>query len=183
MKSFVSKKMDKFSRNSLIGGVVATVITSTGMILMGHVSGLEAKDLIISSLPRLNTFFNTVVLASATILTLLLTITNISHGSKSTLKKTYYIRILKIAKLDATVFIVSVITFLLMNNPLTEAESINTSYYSYLYYVWSSISSIVCGAIVAVIIMLYYTITTLISIVGLNKEDHPLLHNEEPEEA
>jgi hypothetical protein len=182
MKLFNTMNIDKFDRVAFIGGLLATIITSTGMFLMGHISGLEAKDLITSSLPRLNTFFNTVVLGSATILTLLLTLTNISSGSKSTLKETYYKRILKIAKLDASVFIVSVITFLLMNNPLIEADSIDMKYYSYLYYVWSSISSIVCGAIVAVIIMLYYTITTLISIVGLKVEDHPVLQNEDEDE-
>ena len=69
-----------------------------------------------------------------------------------------------------------------MNNPLIEADSIDMKYYSYLYYVWSSISSIVCGAIVAVIIMLYYTITTLISIVGLKVEDHPVLQKEDEDE-
>ena len=142
----------------IIVGVTSALLTSVGMLVLDHISGLKAKELIENSLPRMNTFFNTVVLASGTILTLLLIITNISYGSKTTLKKKFYHRFIAIARLDALVFIVSVITFLLMNNPLTKAEGIAIEVYKYLYYGLSITSSLVCGAIVAVIIMLYEAI-------------------------
>lgn len=171
--------MQAYKKRVIIGGCLATLITSIGMLILDHISGLEAKDLIKSSLPRMNTFFNTIVLASGTILTLLLTITNISYGSQTTLKKDFYHRFLHVAKLDALVFIVSVITFLLINNPLTEADDINIKIYTYLYYSLSITSSLVCGAIVAVIIMLYEAITTLIKIIGLGIEDHPLINEED----
>ena len=64
-------------KRTIFGGIAATLITSVGMLLLDHISGLKAKELIENSLPRMNTFFNTIVLASGTILTLLLTITNI----------------------------------------------------------------------------------------------------------
>ncbi|SHI73207.1 hypothetical protein SAMN04488096_10424 [Mesonia phycicola] len=170
--------MKTYKKRVIIGGCLATLITSVGMLVLDHISGLEAKELIKSSLPRMNTFFNTIVLASGTILTLLLTITNISYGSQTTLKKDFYHRFIHVAKLDALVFIISVITFLLINNPLTQADNIHIKVYTYLYYSLSIISSLVCGAIVAVIIMLYEAITTLIKIIGLGVEDHPLINQE-----
>ena len=169
-------------KRTIFGGIAATLITSVGMLLLDHISGLKAKELIENSLPRMNTFFNTIVLASGTILTLLLTITNISYGSNTTLKKEFYHRFIAVARLDALVFIISVITFLLINNPLTKAEGIDVKVYTYLYYSLSITSSLVCGAIVAVIIMLYEAINTLIKIIGLNKQDHPLIHSDHKDE-
>ncbi len=71
---------------------------------------------------------------------------------------------------------------MLINNPLTKAEGIDVKVYTYLYYSLSITSSLVCGAIVAVIIMLYEAITKLIKIIGLNKQDHPLIHSDHKDE-
>ena len=78
---------------------------------MGNISGYEAKKLITSSLPGINMLCNTIVLASATILALLLTLLGISSGSKSKLKREHYTQVMAIAKLDTVLFVIAIILF------------------------------------------------------------------------
>jgi hypothetical protein len=104
-----------------------------GTFLLGRLSGYEAKVLIENSLDGLNTLCNTIALASATILALLLTLLGLSSGSKSKLKKRHYHDVLQIARLDTTVFIASLISFLVLNLPITEGDSVPENWFSTVY--------------------------------------------------
>lgn len=95
-----------------------------GSVLLGSLSGYEAKILIKNSLSGLNVLCNTIVLASATILALLLTLLGLSSTSNSKLKKGHYIHIMQIARVDTVVFIVSLLSFLIFNLPITESENV-----------------------------------------------------------
>ncbi len=163
-----------YTKRAILGGVLAAVFTGLGTFLLGNLSGYEAKQLIESSLPGVNTFFNTVVLASATILALLLTLMSISSASKSKLKEEHYIYVLKIARLVTIVFITSITSFLLLNLPITESDDVPNNWFRYIYYISIALASLHCGAIIAVVMMLYSTIGNIIKIVGLKEADHPL---------
>lgn len=153
------------------------LIILMGTILLGRLSGYEAKVLIKSSLDGMNTLCNTLALASATILALLLTLLGLSSTSKSKLKKDHYHQVLQIAKLDTAVFIASVITFLLFNLPITESDNVPTNWFSTLYYFSLGISSILSAALIVVVLMLYNTVVNIIKIVGLGMTDHHLVEN------
>ncbi len=126
-------------------------------------------------MPGINRLCNTVVLASATILALLLTSLGISSGSKSKLKKDHYLQVAMIAKYDAALFVIAILIFQLTNIPLTEAENFPNNWFVYLYWVNLFFSSFLTGSIVAVILMLYSTVRNIIDIVGLKVKDHPLI--------
>ncbi|MEH6408644.1 MAG: hypothetical protein V7767_15310 [Leeuwenhoekiella sp.] len=172
-------KLTKYDRRALIGGIIATVITGAGAFLLGHISGYEAKDLIKSSLPGINTLCNTIVLASATILALLLTLLSISSTIESRLKDVHYMQVLRIAKIDTTVFVVSLITFQVFNIPITEADNVPNSWFSVIYYITLGLSALLSGGLISVVLMLYNTVENIIKIVGLKVKDHPLLYTEE----
>ncbi|WP_010182375.1 hypothetical protein [Aquimarina agarilytica] len=174
-------KLEKYHKQALIIGVFAAFISSLGTLALGNLSGYEAKELIKSSLPGINVLCNTIVLASATILALLLTLLGLSSSSTNKLKKSHYYHVLAIAKLDTIVFVVSMLVFQLLNIPITESESVPNSWFKIVYYISLISASILSGSLISVVIMLYTAVRNIITIVGLGKEDHPLIHTNEKE--
>ena len=174
MKSFF-----KDNKKAIFGGLIATIFTGLGVFLLGKVSGYEAKRLLDMSHSGLNMLCNTIILASATILTLLLTLLGISTSSKSKLKKDHYNQVLDIAKIDTVLLVVALIMFQFFNIPITEAENLEVHWFSPIYWFTLSISSLLSGSMITVILMLYSTVADIIHIVGLKNEDHQLVMNEE----
>lgn len=168
-------KFNMFTKRAIAGGVIAMFVFGIGNFILGEVSGYEAKELIKQSIAGINTLCNTIVLASATILALLLTVLSLSSGTDSKLKEDYYQYIMKIAKVDTGVFIAALGTFLLFNLPITEAENVPSSWYTWLYYASLAMTTIVASALIVVILMLYSSVVSIIKIVGLGQEDHPLM--------
>jgi len=166
------------NKRSIYGGAVATIFTGLGVFLLGNLSGYEAKQLIASSLPGVNMLCNTIILGSATILALLLTVLGVSSGSKSKLKKAHYRQVLLIAKMDTIVFVVALVLFQFFNIPITEADNVEITWYKTIYWATLILSSIISGMMITVILMLYSTITNIIHIVGL-EEDHYLISKDE----
>jgi hypothetical protein len=167
-------KTTRYTRRSILGGVISLFIIFLGTLLLGELSGYEAKALIKKSLAGINTLCNTIALASATILALLLTVLSISSNSKSKLKKDHYLHVLQIAKLDTAVFIASVMSFLLLNLPITESDAVPNNWFNFIYYMSLAISSILASGLIVVVLMLYNSIVSIIKIIGLGMQDHPL---------
>lgn len=171
-------KLSRYTKRAITGGVISMTIMLLGTFLLGELSGYEAKSLIKNSVTGVNTLCNTIALASATILALLLTILGVSSGSKSKLKEDHYKHILQIARLDTIVFISALISFLIFNLPVTESETVPDEWYDILYYTTLGISSILSAAIIVVVLMLYNTLSSIIKIVGLELTDHPLVETD-----
>jgi len=169
------------NKNAIYGGTLATLFTGMGIFLLGNISGYEAKNLLKVSLSGLTILCNTIVLASATILALLLTLLSVSFGSDNNLKKKHYYQILNIAKFDVILFIAALIIFQFFNIPILEANNVPISWYNKIYWTTLASTSIISGMMITVILMLYNAVTNLIAIIGLNA-NHPLLYNEEDEE-
>lgn len=168
----------KNNKNPIYGGLLATLLTGLGIFLLGNLSGYEAKHLLKVSLSGLNMLCNTIVLASATILALLLTLLSVSHGFQDTLKKKHYQQVLSIAKFDVILFIASLILFQFFNIPITETDNVPMDWFEIIYWCTLASTSIISGMMITVILMLYNAVTTLIAIIGLEK-DHPMLFKEE----
>lgn len=156
-------------------------VIGLGSYLLGELSGYEAKVLIKNSLGGINTLCNTIALASATILALLLTLLALSSNSKSKLKKDHYQHVLQIARLDTIVFIAAIMSFLLFNLPITESDNVPPNWFSTVYYISLAISSILSAALIVVVLMLYNTVVNIIKIVGLGQKDHPLAQSDDAE--
>ncbi|MBU2929425.1 hypothetical protein [Winogradskyella psychrotolerans] len=167
----------KENKNAIYGGLIATIFTGTGIFMLGNVSGYEAKHLLKESLNGLNMLCNTIVLASATIMALLLTLLSVSFGSDMTLKKLHYQQVLNIAKFNVILFIAALILFQFFNIPIIESDNVPMNWYSVIYWITLASTSIISGMMITVILMLYRAITNLIAIIGLGK-DHPMLSNE-----
>lgn len=182
MNNFITQ-----NKRSIYGGLAAAVFTGLGAFLLGDISGYEAKSLITSSLSGINMLCNTIILASATILALLLTLLGISTGTKSKIEKSHYKQVLNIAKFDTVLFVGALTLFQLFNIPITESESLPTSWFAYIYWATLFCSSVLSGLMVTVILLLYTTVTNIIAIVGLGKDHHLITEdtgeNEEVDEG
>lgn len=174
-------ELNRYTRRAFMGGLICMIVILISTILLGKLSGYEAKILIKSSLDGINTLCNTIALASATILALLLTLLGLSSTAKSDLKKEYYREVLTIAKLDTIVFVAAVITFLLFNLPITESSNVPDHWFSTLYYISLGISSILSSALIVVVLLLYNTVVNIITIVGLGRKNHPLVREKNNE--
>ena len=175
-------KLTHYNKRALYGGLFAALVTGTGAFLLGNISGYEARELLASSLPGINTLCNTIALASATILALLLTLLSISSGSQSKLKREHYEHVMRIARMDTVVFVVSLVTFQVLNIPFSEAEGVSGMWYITLYYVSLGVSSLLCGALISVVLMLYNAVVNIIKVVGLGETDNPLVNDDTSEE-
>lgn len=173
MKRFLKK-----NKRAIFGGLVTFAIITLGMTVLGNISGYEAKKLLSASLSGINMLCNTIVLASATILALLLTLLGISSGTESKLKDGHYLEVLSIAKIDTMLFIVTLIMFQIFNIPITESNEVPTGWFDVIYWATLILSSLLSGAMVVVILMLYNTVKNIILIVGL-KQDHELIYKED----
>ncbi|REL37687.1 hypothetical protein DYD21_07840 [Rhodohalobacter sp. SW132] len=166
----------------LYGGILTAVFTGVAAFLLGNLSGYEAMQMIEIAIPRISMLLNTIILASATILALILTLLGISTGSESKLKKTHYHQVLSLAKFVTFNFVVALIFFQLFNIPITESDAVPTAWYSIVYWFALISSSMLSGLMVAVILMLFSTVQNIICIVGLG-QDHKLIYTEEEEEG
>lgn len=101
-----------------------------------------------------------------------------STASESRLKDDHYKQVLRIARIDTSVFIVALICFQLFNIPITETDTVPASWYTIIYYSTLGMSALLSGALISVAIMLYNAVVYIIKIVGLGEKDNSLLHQE-----
>lgn len=175
--------MNPILKRAIVGGVVSTIVMGTGTFILGQVSGYKALDLLKNSMSGINMLCNTVILGSTTILALMLTLLGLSRSSESKLTDRHYKDVLMIAKIDTIVLVSAVITFLMLNLPISESEEVSASWFETIYYISLGMAALLGGGFIAVVMMLYGTVTNVILIVGLNVKDHPLISTEDAEEA
>lgn len=169
-------------KRAILGGAISAVIMWVGTFILGEVSGYEAKALLSSSLSGVNMLCNTIILGSSTILALMLTLISLSRSAESRLSKAHYAHVLMVARTDTILIIATVITFLLLNLPITESKQLPASWFSIIYYVSLGMAAILGGAFITVITLLYGTIENVIQIIGFRRTDHPLVEKDDDEE-
>ena len=172
-------KLSRYTKRAIGGGLFSLFFIFLSSWLLGTLSGYEAKVLIKNSLSGLNVLCNTIVLASATILALLLTLLGLSSTSNSKLMESHYRHVMQIARVDTVVFIMSLLSFLIFNLPITESENVPANWFTIIYYVSLGISAVLSASLIVVVLMLYNTVINIIKIVGLGQEDHPLTIGED----
>lgn len=167
------------SSGPAIGGGLAFVVILLGLFTVGSVSGFEARSLLSSMLPTARFLYSAVITASATILALMLTLLSLSYNSQSTLRPVHYNRVKQIALVDTVTFVTAIAFLLVLVVPLRETDNVPASVYQVYFYVALVGAAILGGLVVSIVLMLYTTVRDMIAIVGLGKEDHPLIETDE----
>ena len=171
--------MSLIVKRAFVGGAVSALIMGAGTFILGEVSGYEARALLSSSLSGINVLCNTVILGASTILALMLTLLGLSTTAKSKLSNAHYQHVLMVARTDTILIVIAVVTFLLLNLPITESKELPASWFSAIYYISLAMAAILGGMFIAVVTMLYGTIANVIEIVGFKVKDHPLIEKDD----
>lgn len=165
-------------RRALVGGLLAALVTAGGAWAVGHLSNAEARLLMEAALPRMQSLAGTVLLASATILALMLTVLGISRSTETSLKAEHYRRVRRIAFLDAAVFVFAMVVSLILNVPLVESEKVTPRWYNAIYYAALGGASLMGGALISVVLMIYQTVRNVIEVVEPDVEDPAIVASE-----
>ncbi len=165
-------------RKALLGGALAVLIAIVGSTLVGNLYGAEGRLLLEAMLPTTRFLCSAMMTATATILALMLTILSLSSSSSNQIHASHYKRIQQIALLDMLAFVGATFLLLVLNIPLEESDSLSTEWYNTSYYVILVSSSVLGGMLIAIVMMLHAAIRDMISVVGLQNEDHPLYQEE-----
>lgn len=173
------------TQRAFIGGGLAAVITLTGALIVGRASGYEAYRLLEVSLQTTRSFCGTVTLATGNILALMLTIISLTAKSDIDLTWTHYERVEEIAWFDTITFVGAILIYLLLNMPISETEpsSDPTKWIAYFYYATLILASILGGAVITVILMLFNAVKDIIHILSPIEEQTPtnLIQTDEEE--
>lgn len=110
------------------------------------------------------------MLSLITVLALILTLLGLSSSAETKLKWVHYQRIKQIALVDMITFIAAVLFYLLLNVPIQETDSGTLGWFYGLYYAALIISSLLAGAVITVVLMLYNAVRNIIYAIGPEKE-------------
>lgn len=163
---------------ALIGGMVGAVVVFLASYISGRVTGLEALAMLEAMRPTTRFLCSAVMTASATILALMLTLLSLSFGAQYELQSVHYRRVRQIAWIDSVGFISATIFLLLLNVPIGGADNVPASWFSAIYYVSLTLSSLLGGLLIAVILMLYNTLQKLIQVIDPEVDEGDLTRNE-----
>jgi hypothetical protein len=150
-------------KHPIIGGIVSAIVLGLTAFFFGETSGFNARELLVTSLPRLLLLCFVIILGSISILGLMLGLLRINFSKESALRHRYCSFLLYTQKLNTILIITAIIILLLVNLPFTQTKIIPDSWYIYIYYSILVIASIMGGGFVTLISMIYKTISEVIN--------------------
>ncbi len=181
MDAITTEELKVDTRRVALAGGLAAAAALAGAWIVGEASGLEARRLLEATLSSTRSFCGTVILALGNILALMLTLLGLSASADVKLKWSHYQRIKQIAWIDAAVLSGAVLFYLLLNVPLGESDQAAErpgTWFAALYYATLALSSLLGGALIAVVLMLYNAVRDLIRAIGPDeKVQSPLTKN------
>ncbi len=160
------KNLFSGSNWSFIGGGLAIALALSGNFLVGHIySGLEARRFIEAMLPTTQTLTFASITASSTILALMLTLISFTRKLENEFDMFFYRRIKNIGLLSCIALITSILLLLFLSVPVQESDKIPVTWYKIIYYTIISLSALISGLVVTIVLMLFNAISGLIDVV------------------
>lgn len=174
-QTFTLKNWKVDTRRALMGGGMAAAITLIGATVVGQASGYEAYRLLEVALSTTRSFCGTITLATGNILALMLTLIGLSANTDIDLAWAHYQRVEEIALADTITFVMAILIYLLLNVPISESEPTSdpTRWIAWFYYATLGLASILGGAVITVILMLFNTVRDLILVLSPSDEQTP----------
>ncbi len=151
-------------RGPLIGGAIAAGVAGVGIWGIGAGSGGEMKLLIEAMLPSTRFLCSSVMTATATILSLMLTMLGFTSATKQKLSPQFYGRVRNIALADAVVFVAATLLLLCISVPINESDKVPVNWFAGIYYFTLMASAVIGGALISIVLMLYSAVASIIAI-------------------
>jgi hypothetical protein len=146
-----------------MSGIVFALAIGITTFYFGEISSLKARELLVTSMPRLLVLCFIIILGSISILGLMMGFLRMDFPKKSKLRHKYCCHLIYIQKLDTILTITAIIILLLVNIPITQTKIIPDSWYIYIYYSILVIASIMGGGFLTLISMIFQTTSKIIN--------------------
>lgn len=150
-------------RRSLIGGGVAVVVAALSIFGVGSITSFEARILIDAVQPGIRFLTSAAVAAGTTALALMLTLIGLSFSTAIRFRPDHYRRIRYASMLTTVLIISSTLMLLFLAVPIEEADALGF-YYTTVYYTLVASSALIGGLVVALVLMLNYTVRSLAAV-------------------
>lgn len=163
------------ARAAAIAGVVVGGVVIGTQFLIGRIySGNEARDLVAAMSGPLSSLSSSIITGLGTILALMLTMLSLSSRFEKHLGRPFYRRIQLIALLSIIGMVISIVLLLILSSPI-QKENVQVANSGSLpvevtYYLLIGLTAIVAGLFVAIIVMLYNAVQTVIQVVRPGKQ-------------
>lgn len=166
---------------AVLGGGIASLIALTVFFGLQRVfQELSFYQLLAAMQRSSTTLCFAGITAASTIMPLMLTIFSFAKNSQRDFSQSFYRRIKWIALFCVIAFFSGVITLTLLSSPVENVGNVDPVWFAVIYYSVVSGLSLMVGILVAIIIMLYYSILHIIN--RLNPHVLRRLEREEEEE-
>ena len=166
------KKKFSLTKTALVGGIFTAGVTICGQWLIGMIySGFEARRLLETMIPTTRTLCFAIITASSTILALMLTLLSLTNQVDSDFDATFYRRVERVGLLSTITLITSILLLSFINMPLQESNDLPSSWFTTIYYLVIGFSAGIAGLLVAVVLLLFTTISGLIDVICPSPED------------
>lgn len=158
------------AKRALIGGVLAAGVALAGQWLVGQIySGAEALKLVNAMVPAARSVGSAVVTASGTILALMLTMLSLTNQASSNFDRIFYQRIQRIGLLSTIALATGILLLLFLSIPVQESNAVPTTWFSIVYYALMVLTAGLAGLLVAIVLMLFNAMTSLIKVISPDK--------------
>jgi len=175
-----SRRWNHDVARAIFGGVVAVAFGVVMFVLLGAASPFEARQLVEKMGGILPYAASAGIAGSTTVLALMLTAVGMARRAETTVRTTFYRRILWISRLSSGVFLACVGVLLALITPVTEIDG-DRSLVFVQFYVVAGLTAALAGLFLTLIMMLQSTVGDLVHIIGLRNDTHPLIAHEEEE--
>jgi hypothetical protein len=153
------------AKRALIGGLLAGGVALAGQWFVGQIySGTEARSLLEAMASSARSVGSSVVTASGTILALMLTMLSLTRQANSNFDRVFFKRIEHIALLSTISLASGTLILLFLSIPIQESQKVPSSWFSIVYYVLIILLGGVGGLLVAIVLMLYNAVQSLIQV-------------------
>lgn len=154
------------SKRALLGGILAVIIALAGQWIIGQVyGGYEAQKFLEAMFSSARYLGNSIVTASATILALMLTLISLVNQADKTFEQAFFERVKKIGLLATVELIGGTLLLLFLSLPLPESKEVPSSWFMAIYYILIIFLALLAGLLVAIVLMLFNSITSMIDAV------------------
>lgn len=150
-------------RRSLIGGGIAVVVAALSAFGVGSITSFEARILIEAVQPGIRFLTSAAVAAGTTALALMLTLIGLSFSTSFEFRPDHYRRIRYASGLTTVLIVSSTLVLLFLAVPIEEAEALGF-YYTTVYYALVVFSALIGGLVVALVLMLNFTLRSLAAV-------------------
>jgi hypothetical protein len=158
------------AKRALAGGVLAAGVALGGQWFVGQIySGAEALKLVSALVPAARSVGSSVVTASGTILALMLTMLSLTSQANSNFDRVFYHRVQRIGLLSTIALAAGILLLLFLSIPVQESDAVPGSWFGFVYYLLIVLTAGLAGLLVAIVLMLFNAMTSLIQVLSPTK--------------